>query len=122
MNAHEKINYLELPANDLPMVKKFFRQVFGWQFTDYGDHYTAFTDGKIDGGFYQANLTSQTKNGATLIVFYSKNLPATQTKITNANGTITKPTFNFPGGKRFHFQDPTGNEYAVWSDTKNNDA
>jgi len=69
-----------------------------------------------DGGFYKSDLNGSTENGCALIVFYSKELEQTQFKITKAGGLIIKPIFSFPGGRRFHFNDPNGNEYAVWSD------
>ena len=116
-NQHEKINYLELPAKDIGAVKAFFETVFQWQFTDYGPEYTAFSNSAgLDGGFYQADLRSDSQTGAALIVFYSQALATTEAKITAAGGQIVKPTFSFPGGRRFHFTDPCGNEYAVWSD------
>lgn len=116
MNPHEKINYVEFPATDLAAVKAFFSQVFDWQFTDYGPEYSAFSNAGLDGGFFKASLASSTQTGAALIVFYSQDLAATEAKISAANGNIIKPIFSFPGGRRFHFTDPCGNEYAVWSD------
>ena len=116
MNEHEKINYVEFPAKDIEAAKAFFTEVFGWSFTDYGPEYTVFTDEGINGGFYKSDLTASTDNGSALIVFYSEALEQTQSKIENAGGTIVKPIFSFPGGRRFHFTDPNGNEYAVWSD------
>mgnify|MGYP001823688364 FL=1 len=116
MNEHEKINYVEFPSKDLQATKAFFTSVFGWSFVDYGPEYTAFTNEGIDGGFYQSGLTATTKNGGALIVFYSKDLESTQAKIQDAGGSIIKAVFPFPGGRRFHFSDPNGNEYAVWSD------
>jgi predicted enzyme related to lactoylglutathione lyase len=116
MNEHEKINYVEFPAKDIEATKAFFAAVFGWSFVDYGPDYTAFSNEGIDGGFFKSELTSSTTNGGALIVFYSKELEQTQLKIMNAGGTTIKPIFSFPGGRRFHFGDPNGNEYAVWSD------
>ena len=116
MNEHEKINYIELPAKDVEATKRFFAAVFGWSFTDYGPDYTAFSKAGIDGGFFKSDLTSSTANGGALIVFYSKALEETQSNIEKASGSIIKPIFSFPGGRRFHFADPNGNEYAVWSD------
>ncbi len=116
MNEHEKINYIELPAKDIDAAKNFFTEVFGWSFVDYGPAYTAFSNAGIDGGFFKSKLTVSTDNGSALIVFYSKDLEQTQSKIENAGGTVIKPIFPFPGGRRFHFGDPNGNEYAVWSD------
>ena len=117
MNDHEKINYLELPAKDLEATKAFFTQVFNWKFTDYGPEYTAFDNQGIEGGFFKADLAADTKNGSALIVFYSENLEATMEKISAAGGKIVKDIFAFPGGRRFHFSEPSGSEFAVWSDS-----
>ncbi len=116
MNEHEKINYVEFPAKNIEATKDFFTTVFGWSFVDYGPEYTAFSNEGLDGGFFQSDLSASTENGSALIVFYSKNLEQTQAKIEGSGGSIIKPIFSFPGGRRFHFVDPNGNEYAVWSD------
>lgn len=113
---HEKVDYLELPARDLAATKDFFEQVFGWSFQDYGPEYTAFSDEDVEGGFYQSDKASVTQEGAALIIFYSKDLEATLEKVKQAGAKIVKPTFSFPGGRRFHFLEPSGNEFAVWSD------
>ena len=116
MNNHEKINYIEFPAKDIEATKSFFTKVFSWSFVDYGPDYTAFSNAGIDGGFFKSDLKVSTDNGSALIVFYSKALEETQSKIEAAGGSIIKPIFSFPGGRRFHFGDPNGNEFAVWSD------
>ncbi|MFQ5559912.1 MAG: VOC family protein [Nitrospinota bacterium] len=116
MNKHEKINYVEFPAKDIPATKEFFNQAFGWSFQDYGPEYSVFSNQGINGGFYKAERSSSVNNGAALIVFYSQNLEATKDKIEKAKGIIVKPVFTFPGGRRFHFTEPSGNEFAVWSD------
>ena len=116
MNEHEKINYIEFPAKDIPAVKTFFSAIFGWKFEDYGPDYVAFSDEGVDGGFFKSDQASTTANGSTLAVFYSNDLASTQAKIEKAGGTIVLAIFSFPGGRRFHFSDPNGNEYAVWSD------
>lgn len=116
MNVHEKINYVEFPAKDIEATKAFFTKAFGWSFVDYGPDYTAFSNEGLDGGFFKANLSSSAKNGSALIVFYSNDLSQTQTKIEEAGGTILQPIYSFPGGRRFHFAEPSGNEFAVWSD------
>lgn len=117
MNKHEKINYVEFPAKDIEATKVFFTTVFGWSFVDYGPEYAAFSNEGLDGGFFKSSLSVSTENGSALIVFYSKDLEQTRSKIENAGGTIIKPVYPFPGGRRFHFGDPNGNEYAVWSDS-----
>jgi uncharacterized protein len=116
MNEHEKINYVEYPAQDIEATKRFFTAAFGWSFIDYGPDYSAFSNQGLDGGFYRATLASNSKTGAALIIFYSQNLEATEVKIKQAGGVMSKEIFLFPGGRRFHFIEPSGNEFAVWSD------
>ena len=116
MHQHEKLNYVEFPAVDLEATKAFFGAAFDWQFTDYGPDYSAFSNAGLEGGFYQAELKSRTLVGGALLVFYSANLETTQVKIEKAGGIVAKPTFSFPGGRRFQFYEPSGNEFAVWSD------
>ena len=117
MNQHEKINYVEFPAKDIEKAKAFFSGVFNWSFVDYGPDYTAFSNAGLDGGFFKSDLSVSTTNGSALIVFYSESLEQTQVKIEKSGGSIVQAIFDFPGGRRFHFADPNGNEYAVWSDT-----
>jgi len=116
MNVHEKINYVEFPARNIEATRQFFSKAFGWSFVDYGPDYMAFDNEGLDGGFFRSDLASTTEKGSALIVFYSQDLESTQDKIESAGGSIIKPIFSFPGGRRFHFADPSGNEYAVWSD------
>lgn len=118
MKEHEQINYIEFPSKDLEVTKSFFTAAFGWTFVDYGPEYTAFSDAGLDGGFFKSDLTASTENGSALVVLYSRRLEDTQARIEKAGGSIIKPVFSFPGGRRFHFCDPNGNEYAVWSDSE----
>ncbi len=115
MPNHEKIDYVEFPAVDLAATKHFFTTVFEWTFEDYGPDYTAFENQGLNGGFFRSDRASVSENGAALIIFYSDNLPLTLAKIESAGGKIVKPIFKFPGGRRFHFIEPSGNEFAVWS-------
>lgn len=116
MSKHEQINYLELPAKDIQATQTFFKTVFDWQFADYGPEYCCVTNANIDVGFFKSEQHAATANGSVLVVFYSEALEQTQAKLVDAGGSIVKETFSFPGGRRFHFADPNGNEYAVWSD------
>lgn len=116
MSEHEKLDYVEYPAADMEATRAFFGQVFGWDFEEFGPDYCAFSKQGLDGGFYRSELYSSTHNGSALLVFYSVDLEATRAKIENAGGRIEKPIFDFPGGRRFHFSEPSGNEFAVWSD------
>ncbi len=116
MTQNNKINYIEIPAQNIAATKDFFSDVFGWSFIDYGSEYCSFIGQGVDGGFFKSDLVVSTKNGSPLIVLYSNELKATQDKIEKAGGKIIKPTFSFPGGRRFHFSDPNENEFAVWSE------
>ena len=116
MKEHEKINYVEFPSKHIQATKDFFSQVFGWSFQDFGQEYSSFSNQGIDGGFFKSELSNTTANGGALIVFYSQDLEETQAKIEAADGIIVKAVFSFPGGRRFHFTEPSGNEFAVWSD------
>lgn len=116
MKQHEKINYVEFPARDITKAKAFFSAAFGWQFVDYGPDYTAFSDQGLDGGFFKSDQCVSTATGSALIVLFSRELEATLAKVEAAGGRIIKPIFAFPGGRRFHFCDPNGNEYAVWAE------
>ncbi|MBN4075089.1 MAG: glyoxalase [SAR86 cluster bacterium] len=116
MLNHEKINYVEFASANLPETKRFFIDAFDWSFEDFGPDYTAFSNAGLDGGFYKADLSASASKGSALIIFYSNDLEKTQEKIVNAGGVISKDVFPFPGGRRFEFTEPAGNEFAVWSD------
>lgn len=113
---HEKINYLEFAVRDMALSKAFFSTVFGWGFEDYGPEYSAFSNAGIDGGFYVADKAADASAGSALVVFYSQTLETTLEKVRSAGGEISQDIFSFPGGRRFHFKEPSGNEFAVWSD------
>jgi predicted enzyme related to lactoylglutathione lyase len=105
-----RIDYIEFPATDMTAVKTFYAGVFGWKFTDYGPEYSTFEDGRLAGGFWT--------QGKPLVVIYATDLEGMESRIRAAGGTIVKEIFSFPGGRRFHFIDPSGNELAVWSDVR----
>jgi len=107
------INYVEFKAQDLEKIKEFYTTCFNWIFTDYGPTYIAFSESGIEGGFEKYD--DEIVNGA-LIVLYHNNLDLIKNKISEVGGKITKDIFSFPGGRRFHFVDPAGNELAIWSD------
>jgi predicted enzyme related to lactoylglutathione lyase len=111
---HDRIDYIELPGGDIAATKNFYHAVFSWDFTDYGPGYSSFFDGRMAGGF-TTDAKASTGSGP-LVVLYSKDLEDTLRKVTAAGGKITKSIFSFPGGRRFHFTDPAGNELAVWSE------
>jgi predicted enzyme related to lactoylglutathione lyase len=105
-------DYVEFTVHDIARAKAFYQAVFGWTFTDYGPAYASFDDGRVGGGL----TTDGTPHpGGPLVVFYAADLDATLAKVKAAGGTVVKPPFAFPGGRRFHFTDPDGTEVAVWS-------
>lgn len=111
INRDCKIDYIEFAAHDIEATKRFYNHVFGWSFEDYGPDYTSFSDGRIAGGFHKGEVTRGT---GPLVVIYVDDLSKTEQKIKDAGGAISKETFSFPGGSRFHFRDLSGNELAAW--------
>lgn len=116
MDNDNRIDYTEMPARDPKKAWEFFSAVFGWKFEGYGPDYCAFNDGRSMGGFYRADTAMSVGNGTALVVIYNADLDATAQKVTKHGGSIIRDTYAFPGGSRFHFSDPNGNEFAVWSD------
>jgi predicted enzyme related to lactoylglutathione lyase len=106
-----KIDYIEFTTSNIQAAKDFYARVFGWTFVDYGPDYTSFSDGKLSGGFSKGELSGPS---SPLVVIYVDDLKAAEQRVKDAGGKITKETFSFPGGSRFHFKDPTGNELSVW--------
>lgn len=110
MREDGKLDYLELPGGEMGETKIFYAEAFGWRFTDYGPSYAAFEEG-LDGGF-----DADTESRSPLPILYAHDLEAMQARVEAAGGKVVKPIFSFPGGRRFHFTDPAGNELAVWSE------
>jgi predicted enzyme related to lactoylglutathione lyase len=113
MREDGKIDYVELPGGDLPATKRFYEGAFGWRFVDYGPTYASFENGGMDGGFDADPDTGVKK---PLVVLFARDLEAMEAKVVAAGGFVTVPIFSFPGGRRFHFRDPAGNELAVFSE------
>jgi len=108
-----RVDYIEFPATDIQRTKKFYAEVFGWEFTDYGPDYTSFRDGRLAGGF---DAEAKVAVGGPLVVLYATNLAKIKARVRECGGQIVREIFEFPGGRRFHFTDPSGNELAVWSE------
>jgi uncharacterized protein len=115
---HHKINYIEFAATDVARAKQFYATVFGWSFEEWGPEYISFDTGSaaMAGGFRTRKPEEAGGTAAPLVVLYSSDLAATEKAIAVAGGSIVVPTFDFPGGKRFHFSDGVGNVLAVWSE------
>ena len=109
---HHQIDNIEFNVADIARSKAFYDQAFGWTFVDYGPGYTEFRDGRLAGGF---TTDGAPRPGGPLVILYSNDLEATQRRVVDAGAGISKDTFSFPGGRRFHFIDPDGYELAVWS-------
>ena len=110
------IDYIEMPSQNLAETKRFFSALLGWTFVDYGPDYASFDDGRMAGGFFKSEKTACIESGAPLIVFYQTELEKAEKKVVDLGGKITRKIFDFPGGRRFHFQPPGGGEFAVWSE------
>lgn len=108
------IDYIEFGATDIERTKAFYNAVFGWRFTDYGPDYTSFEDGSISGGF----TTEGAVGGSPLVVLYCRDLEQARERVIGCGGFISREIFSFPGGRRFHFKDPNGNELAAWCEPK----
>jgi uncharacterized protein len=107
-------DYLELESADVGASRAFFAAAFGWRFTDYGPGYTAFDKAGIEGGIAQADGPSH----PPLAILYADDLDAAERDVVAAGGIVTRPQFDFPGRRRFHFREPGGNVLAVWSEQK----
>jgi predicted enzyme related to lactoylglutathione lyase len=114
LHAHHSIDYIEIAVDDVEAAKAFYGTAFGWSFADYGSDYAGIRIGGQEVGGLTSN--SDVRAGGPLVILYSDDLEASVESVTTAGGTILKPIYSFPGGRRFHFADPAGNELAVWSE------
>ncbi len=115
MKRERGLDYVEFASHDPAASRRFFEQVFGWRFEDYGPDYTAFDDGNMQGGFFRG-APATTAAGAPLLVLYAAQLSPLLAAVLAHGGSLSKPEFAFPGGRRFQFIEPGGNELAVWSE------
>jgi len=112
-HTHHAIDYIEITVTDIEAAKAFYASAFGWSLVDYGPEYAGIQgDGKEAGGL---RLDSEVRAGGPLVLLYSEDLEQTVEAVTAAGGTIVEPIYGFPGGRRFHFADPAGNELGVWT-------
>jgi len=113
---HHKINYIEFPSTDIEQTKHFYAAVFGWTFQDWGPEYVSFHGAGIDGGFVKREAHQDGGTHGPLVVLYSADLAGTEIAVRMEGGGVVVPTFEFPGGRRFHFSDGAGNVLGVWSE------
>ena len=119
MRPEQRIDYIEIPVTDPGRARDFFVELFGWSSEDWGPDYVSFNDGRLDGGFRRSE--SPAPASGVLVVFYSTDLERDRERVTGLGATISQDIFAFPGGRRFHFVDPLGTEYAIWSDGGGNE-
>ncbi len=132
-NLHHSFNYIELPATDLNVMKAFYAAALGWTYEDWGETYAAIKGAGLEGGLnansaqegvepgQETKQAPQCEQAGPLVILYSNDLIASQAAVIKAGGIISVPVFEFPGGRRFHFKDPSGNELAIWSPIDNHD-
>jgi predicted enzyme related to lactoylglutathione lyase len=113
-HVHHAIDYIEIAVNDVAAAKRFYAAAFGWTFNDYGPDYAGIKGGGGEVGGLRKD--DHVRTGGPLVVLYSKALDDSLGKVKEAGGRIVKEPFAFPGGRRFHFEDPSGNELAVWAE------
>ena len=116
MNQENQINYVEIPATDLEKARAFFEAMFGWEFTEWGSDYLSFNDGRLDGGLRRSEEPAPASG--VLLVFYSQDLERDYDRVKELGATISQEIFEFPGGRRFHFVEPAGTEFAIWTSTE----
>jgi predicted enzyme related to lactoylglutathione lyase len=115
MRPNNRIDYVEIPVTDVPKARAFFEAMFGWEFQAWGDDYLSFNDGRLDGGIRKADVVAPASG--VLLVFYSDDLERDVARVQELGGSISQEIFPFPGGRRFHFTDPVGTEFAIWSES-----
>jgi predicted enzyme related to lactoylglutathione lyase len=114
-HTHHSIDYIELAARDLSAAKAFYTGAFGWEFNDYGPDYAGIRSADGDGEVGGINPAGEPGPGGPLVLLYSDDLDATVAAVEKAGGAVTNGPYEFPGGRRFHFTDPSGNELGVWA-------
>ena len=114
-NVHHTIDYIELNVSDLPATRSFYEAAFGWQFNDYGPEYAGIRAADGEGEVGGLNATGTPSPGGPLVMLYSDDLDASVSAVEKAGGAVTNGPYEFPGGRRFHFSDPSGNQLGVWA-------
>ena len=116
MRDEGKIDYVEIPVTDLDKAREFLTQLFGWKFEEWGPDYYSFNDGRLDGGLRRSDEPAPASG--VLLVFYTQDIERDYQRVQELGATISQEIFEFPGGRRFHFVDPVGTEYAMWTSTE----
>lgn len=115
MRDEGRIDYVEIPVTDIAAARDFLTAMFGWKFQEWGPDYSSFSDGRLNGGLRRAETSAPA--AGVLLVFYSEDLERDVERVKELGATVSQEIFEFPGGRRFHFVEPTGVEFAIWSST-----
>lgn len=116
MRDEGRIDYIEIPVTDLDRSREFLSQLFGWEFQEWGPDYYSFNDGRLDGGLRRSEEPAPASG--VLLVFYTQDIDRDYDRVKALGATISQEVIEFPGGKRFHFVDPVGTEFAMWTSTE----
>lgn len=116
-STHHTLDYIEIPVDDLARARDFYTSAFGWSFNDYGPTYAGIrsADGTTDVGGLNLTESHHAATGGVFVLLYSEDLDASVTAVESAGGSVLQRPYEFPGGRRFHFADPSGNELGVWA-------
>ena len=116
-HRHHSIDYVEIYVHDIPAAKEFYGGAFGWRFNDYGDAYAGIQapdgDGEVGG-----ITTGDQRGGSPLVLLISEDLDGSRQAVSDAGGEVVEGPFDYPGGRRFHFRDPSGNVLGVFEPTQ----
>jgi len=115
MSDHHKFHYIELPAPNVATMKAFYGNTFGWTFKDWGPDYVEIQGAGVEGGFDGSSGERKPSKQGALVILFSDDLEASKQAVVDNGGTISMETIEFPGGRRFHFTDPCGNELGIWT-------
>jgi predicted enzyme related to lactoylglutathione lyase len=116
-HVHHALDYVELTVTDLAAAERFYAEAFGWRFTSYGPEYSGIRDPRDDAGEVGGlRRGDEVRPGGPLVLLFSADLDASVAAVRRAGGTVVEEPYAFPGGRRFHFADPSGNELGVWSE------
>jgi uncharacterized protein len=119
LHRHHAIDYVELTVTDLEQAKRFYAEAFGWRFNDYGPEYAGIRSPLGESAPEVGGLRrdqEEVRTGGPFVLLYSTDLDKSVEAVKNAGGQVVNGPYEFPGGRRFHFTDPSGNELGVWTE------
>ena len=115
LHRHHSVDYIEIPVVDVAAAKRFYGSAFGWTFNDYGPDYAGIQDPRRAAEVGGLAKTDSVRPGGPLVLLFSGDLDASVKAVVESGGSIVNGPYEFPGGRRFEFSDPSGNELGVWA-------